>query len=57
MRLSVSYRLTYQSDRLPEGAVKASATAIKVTSEPVGGAVPPGAVGATKCTGITLPLR
>ena len=48
---SVSLRLNYRLDRPPEGAVKASAIAIDVTSEPVGGAVTTGAVGGTKDTG------
>ena len=52
----VSRRLTYRSDKPLDGVVKASAITINVTSEPVGGAVPTGAVGVTRCFGITLPV-
>ena len=53
----VSRRLTYQLDKPLDGAVKASAIATNATTEPVGGAVPTVAVGVTRCTGKTLPLR
>ena len=48
---SVSRQLAYRSDKPLDGAVKASTIAINVTSEPVGGAVPRGAVSVMRCTG------
>ena len=51
----VGHRFNYRPDRPPEGVVKASAIATSVTSEPVGGTVPTGAVGAMRDTGRALP--